>query len=376
MTLADEKIGKFASWSCLACISIVLAGCSPKLPTADELSAFHQAGQRPPSVEMDKLVKARTPSSSYRLVPGDLVQIRVPFLVSQSSEASESLGTLARRLDKEGKVVLPMVEEVALGGKTLTEAEEAIVAAYHPQFVVKKPAVVVRVEAFDLRYVDVTGGVASPGRYQLRSDELTLVSLLTRAGNILPQGASVVRINKPGGETKSIVVPIKGLNIPFTDVALEGGETVEIERLNQMTFTVLGLVLRPGTYPYPGDMKINLVQALGSAGGTDPIADPRFATIYRQTADGCVVSARFQLNGNQSAIAKHSIFTDPTLGSPAFAMLKPGDVIEVEKDTRTRTRSFLAQVLYLRAGATAVAATEATYYRDYSSPGDDRRDIP
>ena len=368
MNLVTPKMIRAMAVICMAGMT-VLIGCGAQLPTSDELAAFKNAGAAPPSVDLDKIVQSKPPPGAYRIMVGDLLSIHAGFLSSQSNEASEHQGTLLRRVEADGSVTLPMIDQINVGGKTLVEAEAFIAGAYYPKHIVNRPAVVVQVTEYDTRYVEIMGGVVAPGRYQLRTgDEMSLVSLLMRSGNVVAQGANVIRITRPDQKQPMapVVLPIKGLNMPFVDLALKGGETIEVEKLNPQTFTVMGLVRAPGTYPLPPDQHINLLQALGAAGGTDLINDPRYATIYRQNPDGTVVSARFQLNGKTDNWTKASLFADSTFGASGFVSLKPGDVISVEKDMRTRTRAWLAQVLVFRAGGNAYANTEATYYKDYS----------
>ena len=368
VNLVTSKMIRAMAVICMAGMTVVI-GCGEPMPTSDELAAFKNAGTVAPSVDLDKIVQAKPPPGPYRVVTGDLLSIHVPFLSSQSNEVADLKGVVLRRVEADGNITLPMVDQIGIGGKTLVEAEAAIAAAYYPKHIVNRPAVVVQMAEFDTRYVEITGGVANPGRYQLRSgDEMSLVSLLMRSGNVIPQGASVIRITRPEQKQPAgpLVLPIKGLNMPFVDVALKGGETIEVEKLNPQTFTVLGLVRGPGTFPFPPDQRINLIQALGAAGGTDPISDPRFATVYRQNPDGTVISARFQINGKTDGWTKASLFTDSTYGASAFVGLKPGDVVSVEHDAHTRAKSWLAQVLVFRAGGSAYGQTQATYYKDYS----------
>ena len=203
-----------------------LGGCDPQMPTSDELAVFAKAGAAPLKVDLDSIVQARIPSGPYRIVPGDLLNIHIPFLSSQSNEVSDGHGMVTRRVDAEGKVILPMIDQISLGGKTLMEAEAAIGAAYYPQHIVNRPAVVVQMAEYDGRYVEITGGVANPGRYLLRTgDEMSLVTLLMRSGNIIPTGAAAIRVTTSDGKSlKPVVVPVKGLNMPFADVALKGGD--------------------------------------------------------------------------------------------------------------------------------------------------------
>ncbi|MBA7697439.1 hypothetical protein ES703_106104 [subsurface metagenome] len=99
--------------------------------------------------------------------------------------------------------------------------------------------------------------------------------------------------------------------------------------------TVVGLVNKPGNFPYPPDVKYNLMQALGFAGGLNLSAEPRYATVYRLRADGTTVSAAFNIIG----VAKSA---DPT--DALSVLLKPYDVVAVQHTSRTRAKVFWDRV--------------------------------
>jgi polysaccharide export outer membrane protein len=139
-------------------------------------------------------------------------------------------------------------------------------------------------------------------------------------------------------KSESIVLPVKGLNIPFADVVLQDGDSVIVERLQPPLFTVIELVNRPGNFPYPPDVQYTLMQAIGFAGGLNPIVDPRYATVYRLKRDGTCVSATFPLKGK-------SILADAT-----NTLIKPGDIIAVEHTPRTRTAMFLDRTFRISVG--------------------------
>jgi protein involved in polysaccharide export with SLBB domain len=139
-------------------------------------------------------------------------------------------------------------------------------------------------------------------------------------------------------ESKTLILPIKGFNIPFADVALQEGDSIEVERLELPLVTVVGLVNKPGNFEYPPDVQYNLMQALGFAGGLNQAAEPRYATVYRLKADGEIVSAAFEFQ-------KDSGLTD---GSNV--LIKPGDIVAVEHTPRTRTNLFLDRVFRINMG--------------------------
>lgn len=142
-------------------------------------------------------------------------------------------------------------------------------------------------------------------------------------------------------EHESVILPVKGFNIPFVDVKLQEGDSVIVERLEQPLFSVLGLVNRPGNFPYPPDVEYNLMQALAFAGGLDPSAEPRYVTIYRLKPNGEIVNAAFEVVhvGNSSQL------TDAL-----DTRIKPGDIISVEHTPRTRTKVFLDRIFRVNVG--------------------------
>ena len=161
----------------------------------------------------------------------------------------------------------------------------------------------------------------------------------------------MIRICRAGdvnGENR-IVLPVKGLNIPFADAELQDGDIVEVEQINPQVFTVIGLVNKSGTFSYPPGVRYNLMQALAFAGGVDQIAAPRYARVYRQCADGSIISASFRLKGTSPVDAANLI-------------IKPGDIVAVEHTFSTKARLFLAQIFRVTAGVNAFA----TYRLDTS----------
>jgi len=137
---------------------------------------------------------------------------------------------------------------------------------------------------------------------------------------------------------EAVVLPVYGLNIPFTNVALREGDTVVVERLKVPMFSVVGLVRSAGNFPYPPDTQYNLMQAVAFAGGLDPVADPRYATIYRLTADGSIVRVPFQL------------IEDGELTEAMMTPIKPGDVVAIEHTPRTRKNTLLYNMVRFNTG--------------------------
>ncbi len=142
-------------------------------------------------------------------------------------------------------------------------------------------------------------------------------------------------------ETRTLVLPVRGLNIPFADVVLAEGDSVVVEPPQEQSVAVVGLVTTPGNMPYPPGARYNLIQAIAFAGGLDRVADPRYVSVYRLAPDGQIASVTFQLLNRD----RQQQLTG-TLALP----LKPGDVVSVEHTPRTRMNTFLDRVFRITLG--------------------------
>ncbi len=142
-------------------------------------------------------------------------------------------------------------------------------------------------------------------------------------------------------EPESIVLPVKGFNIPFADAVLKDGDNVIVERLAQPLFSIIGLVTKPGNFPYPPNVQYNLMQALAFAGGLDPTAEPRYATVYRLKPDGSIIHVTFEV----IKVGNSSHLTDAL-----NIRIKPGDIVSVEHTPRTRTNVFLDRIFRINLG--------------------------
>jgi polysaccharide biosynthesis/export protein len=328
-----------------------------------------------PQVDLDRLEKAKLKTGPYRVVPGDVLELTMPTLL-QAATAAEVQAAQGRgqvnpylapylaRVRDNGAITLPAVGSVPVAGLSLAQIEEQVTEAYRSYFV-PHPSVFVRVAEYKTAKVYVTGAVQTPGVYALQADQMTLSSLLTQAGGISEVGAAVVRLMRSGGagpaaeaahtappaaslvsaqgakmgdDSGPILLPVVSTNIPYRDVALDEGDTVVVEPVQMPMFSVLGLVMRPGNFPYPPGTQYNLTQAIAYAGGLDPVARPRYATVYRLAEDGSVVRVPFHL-------IRKSQFTD-ALGTP----IRPGDVVAVEHTPRTRFNTAVRDLLRINAG--------------------------
>jgi len=118
---------------------ICLSGCGPqaRLPSIEQLAEFENAGPILPSVDLDRLMRAKIGVGPYRVVPGDVLELTIPAILQvvtvEQPELIDGVTPYACRVSKSGFITLPIVGEIEVGGKTLAEIELAVIEAYHPR---------------------------------------------------------------------------------------------------------------------------------------------------------------------------------------------------------------------------------------------------
>ena len=154
----------------------------------------------------------------------------------------EDLATVTR-IDARGKINLPLIGEIAIGGLTVVEAQTAIENAYKDGRFLRNPQVTVSVEEYAPREVSIQGRIRNPGRYSLPIEStLTVVELVTKAGGIDDIGkGSAVTVTRilPDGTKKVFTVDVdsiirgkKDTKIDDTTLLLQPGDIVYVpERL-------------------------------------------------------------------------------------------------------------------------------------------------
>jgi protein involved in polysaccharide export with SLBB domain len=337
----------------LVCVVGVLVGgvygCGSDPSTHSELDAFNRAGPIEPELDRDKISTARSVVGEYQIDIGDQIEIYAPQVVATLSNragyASDKVSSFVTRVDDEGYVTLPMLGRLTAANMTLRDFESKLQKEFSPKYFALPPAVTASVTEHRKYQVRITGAVKEPGVYELRRDEMSLASILTKAKGVKEAGAGVVRMtssDEAGGQTQIVMLPVQDMDIPFVDAPLAPGMTVAVEQLPRRQLTVFGLVFKPGVFDYPVDVEYSLAQALALAGGTMYKSDPRRATVYRVDKNGNLVAAVFDIGGE-----KHPEF--------AGIMLKPGDVVAIQPTVYTTLRQVLPDILKFTIGVNTKA---------------------
>ncbi len=126
----------------------------------------------------------------------------------------DDLTTLSR-IDSRGRINLPLLGEIVVGGHTVAEAQELIQKAYRDGRFLRAPQVTVSIEEYAPREVSIQGQIASPGRYALPTEStFTVVELVTKAGGITDIGkGTAVNITRvlPDGTMQVFTIDVESI---------------------------------------------------------------------------------------------------------------------------------------------------------------------
>jgi polysaccharide export outer membrane protein len=338
-------MSKSPRWSCslVACLSLpalLLVGCDQPELSADQLAEFERARPLQPTVDVSSIKRASLPIGPYKVVPDDVLELHMPLVLADLTTLDrQTVKPVMCRVNSDGMIGLPIAGALQVAGKTLAQIEREVVQAYCPKYVKRLPSVMARVFEPHTAKVRVQGAIKVPGVHSLRSDEMTLVSAIMKAGGILPEGAAAIRLRHPGKEDDDIMLPVSGLNIPFADVELSEGDEIEVARINLHTIAVVGLVKKPGVFAIePTGVAYNLAQAMALAEGPDRMANPRYAKICRQGPKGALLTRPVRIDGEHLSFA-------------AGVPVRAGDVVVLENTLETDLRMILLEIMRVSVSA-------------------------
>lgn len=215
----------------------------------------------------------------YQIGPGDVLRITVynqPDLLTEA-EVSE-----------QGTVSMPLVGEVAVGGKTRTAAASTMAEMLKSGGFLKEANVIVRILEYRSQQVAVLGEVAKPGRYPI-SRPSSVAEVIALAGGITTRGSSVVTVTQAArnGEARGQEVNVNdqiSAGAAGKALLLRAGDTVFVPPAPM--FYIYGQVRQPGAYPLAAGMTV--MQALSVSGGLTERGAERGIRVERRERDGKV----------------------------------------------------------------------------------------
>lgn len=322
----------------VACaVSFALAGCSTlpsNGPTAGTIVKRSQAADSPVkfriiNLDSNAVAALNTASQDGRVAgptlaslaeerrvdligPGDVLSISIYevgvslFGGGMRSAAGGSFDPSARGevfpetvVDAAGRVTLPYLGQVQVGGLTVDQAEQRIVAGLRGKS--QDPRAMVAIKENVANTVFVSGSVNKPGRFKLTLSRERLLDAIASAGGSVLSGTSTVE--------DMLVRFVRGSNVAEArlgtirsnsadDLVLIPGDRIELIR-SARTYTVFGAVAKISQMPFD-TAQVSLAEALARVGGpSDASADPSAIFLFRysvQPASGLEEPIIYRVN--------------------------------------------------------------------------------
>ncbi len=242
----------------------------------------------------------------YTIGPGDVLQLQV-FGEKELSGAA--------RVAPSGRITLPQIGSVEVGGLTLSEAQSKITAALSD--LIRRPRLLLTIDELQSeRKVYVGGAVTTPGPYTLPFGTTVLDAVI--AAGIRPDSdLTQVMLTRPGQTPSTLDISGWKTATGLTDLPLlRYGDAVFVPEESQR-ITVVGAVTNPVSLPPLAGERLTILDLVGrAAGGLSPEADPTTAVILHRT-------------GNVTQVDLRKLFEEGDMSQNLT--LLPGDVVVVRK---------------------------------------------
>ncbi len=285
-----------------------------------------QASPTPsPSPNAGSPTPSPTPSAAaYVVGPGDVLEVTV----LDQTDASRTT-----TVQPNGTFTMPLLSEVEVAGKTISEIQRIITERLSKDFLVN-PRVEVRVREFASQFALVMGEVVSPGRRALRGNT-RLIDLLIESGGFRPNASGDVLVQRsdgtfPNGET-SLRFRLGNAGMSETDrtnaeLVLKNGDVITAGPKHYVT--VDGEVGRPGRVVIENNL--TLLSVLADSGGLAKFASTK-VLIIRNKAGGADLTGFKPCDGATQDVCLEVDIKALRKGKVQDVVLAPNDKVVVSR---------------------------------------------
>lgn len=217
----------------------------------------------------------------YEIGEGDLLKITVYENPDLASEV---------RVSGEGKITVPLIDEVDVKGLTATQIGKKLAALLANGYI-KNPQVAVFIQEYKSKKVTVLGEFNKPGLVEMRGNS-TLMEVISSAGGVTPNAGDLLFIQRKSLKVDATAKDDIIITIDLTKL-LEGGDvTTNVPVLdgdsiyvNKAAFVyVMGEVKSPGAFKLVKGLTV--LRCISLAGGYTLKANKDKTEIIRKTPDG------------------------------------------------------------------------------------------
>jgi polysaccharide biosynthesis/export protein len=313
---------------------------------AREASLYADA--RAPSPEILALVGEPPP---YRIGPTDLLSIIVwnhPELVvptltydvnAAGAGVPPSVGLTAQNVpgysvSHDGYIQFPFVRLLRVAGLTEIEAQQQLTEKLKPY--INDAQITLRVVGYRSKKVYVSGNVGQPGPKAITDVPMTLASALSAASGIQDSGAAEhIELMRQGKRYRIDLPALEQYGIDPSRIPLVDSDLLRVPPRSDFNVFAIGELNRPGALPFRTDGRLTLSQAIGDAGGVNPLTGNPAEIYLIRPATPEQPAKVFHLNAK----------TPQALVLAQNFELKPNDVIYVDAAAVTRWNRVVSQLL-------------------------------
>jgi polysaccharide export outer membrane protein len=215
----------------------------------------------------------------YKIGPQDLLEISVFGL----DELNKTV-----RVSEVGKITLPLLGEIEIGGLTKNELERKLQELLQKDYL-QNPQVTVFIREYQSGRVSILGAVGSPGVYELVGSQ-TLLQVIALAGSLTEEAGDeiIVLRNNLDGEDQSIRISIDDLmrkGDASLNIRLQSEDIITVPLDREVTIFVYGRVNKPGAIVVRRSKIPTLQRAIAQAGGFAEGASKGGVILTRNSGD-------------------------------------------------------------------------------------------
>jgi polysaccharide biosynthesis/export protein len=347
-------------------IAMIGPGCAGRVYQASRLPPALIA---PPVMDLDSINLSGLTDQSVSadvIQPGDVLEVSMI-----NDYAKLTATTTPVRVADDGTIVVPLVGRVGVGGMALEQAEQVVNGESIARGVFRNPCITMTMKQCRTCKVMVAGAVKRPGVQELPRGSCSLMAAILSARGLTQEAGTEVEIRhtdsrqamragqppylpatamgltspavpasyeQPRATPEVIVVDLKAASAGQIRVPeLRDGDVVHVAKRNPPPISVIGLVTKPGSYPFPLTQEVRVLDALALAGGcTNPFAE-EILLIRRLPGAQEPVRIAVSLQGAKSGQDN--------------VTLAPGDTVSVERTAVTAVADLIQTFFRVGVGA-------------------------
>ncbi len=308
-------------------------------------------------------------------VSSEIIQLGDVLEVSMVTDYEKMASTTTPvRVANDGTIVVPLVGKVGVVGLKVEQAEQLIAAESIARGVYRNPCITLTMKQCRTNKITVVGAVDKPGTVDLPRASSSLLNALVAAGGLSKDADSDVEIrhtdaanlppNRPlagnlqaadsnGNDlvpasyqqdqaaTGSLSVTKVSLNSVAAGAEklpdLRDGDVVYVAKRSPKPIYVIGLVRKPGEFPFPVNQEIRVLDAIALAGGcSNPLAED---VLVIRRPPGRAEPIRISIGLQAAKQGQDNV------------VLAPGDTVSVEQTPATAVVDFIQTFIRVGFGA-------------------------